>query len=56
MTHLTTIDAINELLKALPDEATRVLVLETVLQHRCRTCLDYDPRGSFWCCYDSRGD
>lgn len=47
---------IREILAALPDEAARVEVLRSVLENRCRTCFDYDPRGQFWCCYQSRGD
>jgi hypothetical protein len=47
--------AIRVLLAALPDDAARALVLERVLENRCRKCLDYDPSGQFWCCYDSRG-
>ncbi len=46
---------IREILAALPDEAARVEVLEQVLEKRCRKCLDYNPQGQFWCCYDSRG-
>jgi hypothetical protein len=53
--HQATIATIRELLEALLDEAARVAVLDAVLQNRCRKCLDYDPQGSFWCCYDSRG-
>ena len=52
----TTVDAIRRLLEALPDEAARVEVLAKVLENRCRKCLDYDPNGQFWCCYESRGD
>jgi len=48
--------AIQEILWNLPDEASRRAVLERVLEKRCRKCLDYDADGSFWCCYDSRGD
>ena len=47
---------VREVLDALPDEAARIEVLEEVLKNRCKRCLDYDPRGQFWCCYDSRGD
>jgi hypothetical protein len=53
--HQATIAAIQALLEALPDEVTRVAVLGVILQDRCRKCLDHDPSGSFWCCYDSRG-
>jgi hypothetical protein len=49
------VTAIRVLLAALPDDAARALVLERVLENRCRKCLDYDPSGQFWCCYDSRG-
>jgi hypothetical protein len=53
-----TIGEIRKLLASLSDdsdESTRIAVLEKVLVNRCRRCLDYDERGSFWCCYDSRG-
>jgi uncharacterized protein YfdQ (DUF2303 family) len=55
-TNQTTIAAIQALLEALPDEAVRIAILEEVLQNRCRKCLNHDPQGSFWCCYDSRGE
>jgi len=35
---------------------TKKKMLEAVLKNHCRQCLDYDPEGQFWCCYDSRGD
>lgn len=54
-TNQATYDEMKRLLDALPDENARTLVLMALLTNRCRTCLDYDPSGSFWCCYDSRG-
>lgn len=53
---METAEAILKMLEALPDERTRIEVLEQVLKNRCRRCLDYDPQGQFWCCYESRGD
>lgn len=50
-----TINEIRRLLDALPDDAARVEALQAILENRCRKCLDYDPQGQFWCCYDSRG-
>jgi hypothetical protein len=55
MTNQDAYDEIQKILAALPDEDARQLVLTAVLTNRCRKCLDYDPSGSFWCCYDSRG-
>jgi hypothetical protein len=49
-------DEMRRLLDALPDEESRQVVLAALLTNRCRMCLDYNPRGAFWCCYDSRGD
>ena len=49
-------DEIQKILAMLPDEDARKLVLLALLTNRCRKCLDYDPQGSFWCCYDSRGE
>lgn len=46
---------IQEQLDKLPDDSERINVLEAVLKNRCRKCLDYDPSGNFWCCYESRG-
>lgn len=50
-----TIDVIRRFLAALPDEAARIEVLSALLDKRCRKCLDLNPSGQFWCCYDSRG-
>lgn len=55
MTNQATYDAMKRLLDALPDEDDRKVVLAALLTNRCKQCLDYDPRGGFWCCYDSRG-
>ncbi len=49
------IDVIRGILERLPDEVARLVVLERVLEKRCRKCLDYSADGSFWCCYESRG-
>lgn len=49
------IAVIRGILERLPDEVARQTVLERVLENHCRKCLAYDPNGSFWCCYDSRG-
>lgn len=49
-------DTIQEILRGLPDDESRKVVLRSLLENRCRTCLDHDPQGQFWCCYDSRGD
>jgi hypothetical protein len=49
------VEAIQEALTCLPDETSRKAALARVLENRCRTCLDYDESGSFWCCYESRG-
>jgi len=48
-------DEIQKILASLPDEEGRKDVLFALLVNRCKKCLDYDPQGSFWCCYDSRG-
>ena len=48
--------ALRAILDQLPDEEARKTVLKIVLESRCPSCLDYSPTGSFWCCYDSRGD
>ena len=48
-------DEIQKILAMLPDEDARKTVLFAVLVNRCKKCLDYDPHGSFWCCYDTRG-
>jgi len=47
---------IQEALLQLPDEESRKQALEEIMKNRCRKCLDYDPSGQFWCCYESRGD
>ena len=52
---LTKIEEIQKILASLPDEAARISALSALLTNRCRTCLEYDPNGSFWCCYNSRG-
>jgi hypothetical protein len=49
------IAVIRGILEQLPDEAARKVVLERVLENRCRKCFDYDADGQFWCCYESRG-
>lgn len=55
LTNQTAYDEIQKILQALPDEEARTTVLFALLTNRCRKCLDYDPQGQFWCCYDSRG-
>jgi hypothetical protein len=52
----TAYDEIQRILEALPDEVSQKAVLSALLTNRCRQCLDHDPQGQFWCCYDSRGD
>jgi hypothetical protein len=46
---------IQEALDGLSEDE-RKEALEKVLENRCRKCLDYNPSGQFWCCYESRGD
>lgn len=55
LTNQAAYDEIQKILAALPDEDARKNVLFALLVNRCKQCLDYDPQGSFWCCYDSRG-
>ena len=47
-------DEIMKIMATLPDEAARTTVLLALLTNRCWKCLNYDPQGNFWCCYDSR--
>jgi hypothetical protein len=46
---------IQAILSELPDEEARQLTLQSVMENRCPRCFDYNPRGEFWCCYESRG-
>jgi hypothetical protein len=55
LTNQAVYEEMKRLLDGLPDEASRGVVLMALLTNRCRKCLDYDPSGSFWCCYESRG-
>jgi hypothetical protein len=55
LTNQAAYDEIRAILASLSDESDRQLVLMALLTNRCRKCLDYDPQGNFWCCYDSRG-
>jgi len=56
VTNQAAYDEIQKILATLPDEEARKTVLFALLINRCRKCLDYDSSGSFWCCYDSRGE
>ena len=56
MPHEQTVDAIRKLLEALPSDVAVIEVLREVLVNRCPRCLEHDPNGQLWCCYDSRGD
>jgi hypothetical protein len=49
-------EKILRVLESLPDEEARKAVLADVMKHRCPRCFDFSADGSFWCCYDSRGD
>jgi hypothetical protein len=49
------IEVIHGILERLPDEEARKTALEHVLKNRCRTCLDFNASGQFWCCVESRG-
>ena len=55
LTHQSAYYKIMNIMEKLPDEDSRQLVLTALLSNRCRKCLEYDPNGQFWCCYDSRG-
>jgi hypothetical protein len=46
---------IQAILNELPDEELRQLTLQGAMENRCPKCFDYNPRGEFWCCYESRG-
>ena len=48
------VEVIQGILARLSEQERRT-VLSRVLENRCRKCLDHDPSGSFWCCYDSQG-
>lgn len=55
LTNQEAYDEIQNILAALPDEEAKKTVLFALLTNRCKKCLDYNPSGQFWCCYDSRG-
>lgn len=50
-----TASRLRAVIDSLPDESARIEVLRALLVNRCPKCLDYDERGQFWCCHDSRG-
>jgi len=55
LTNQVAYDEMVKIMTALPDDEARITVLSALLANRCRKCLEYDPQGDFWCCYDSRG-
>lgn len=55
LTNQAAYDEIQKILADLPDEEAKKTVLFALLTNRCRRCLDYNPSGQFWCCYESKG-